>query len=70
VQSADDLGAGAAQVTVALEQIFSTAACDPDLGLGVPPDRRFGTVDFRVFPAQFRAQIDQLCAVLADESKG
>jgi hypothetical protein len=34
------------------------------------PYRRFGTVDFRVFPAQFRAQIDQLCTVLADESKG
>jgi len=33
-------------------------------------ERRFGTVDFRVFPAQFRAQIDQLCTVLADESKG
>jgi hypothetical protein len=31
---------------------------------------RFGTVDFRVFPVQFRAQIDQLCTVLADESKG
>ena len=25
-------------------------------------ERRFGTVDFRVLPAQFRAQIDQLCA--------
>jgi hypothetical protein len=34
------------------------------------PDRRFGTVDFRVLPAQFRAQIDQLCTVLAAESKG
>jgi len=32
--------------------------------------RRFGTVDFRVLPVQFRAQIDQLCTVLADESKG
>jgi hypothetical protein len=31
---------------------------------------RFGTVDFRVFPAQFRVQIDQLRTVLAGESKG
>ncbi len=39
------------------------------IGSGVP-ERRFGTVDFRVLPAQFRAQIDKLCTVLADESKG
>jgi hypothetical protein len=47
--------------------IVTLRDCDPERERS---ERRFGTVDFRVLPAQFRAQIDRLCTVLADESEG